>query len=192
MVACVTASIELATLGRSDISYIAQHRILARAGTELRHAVTIDDPVSRRRLTKDLIPDAVFGLEHHTPAGSRFRFFALECDRATEPATSSNVNRKSWQRSLLQYRDYVGRHRYRAHLQLTAPLLLLNVTSAPRRQQKMLEVAEEVLDAGERAWLLFQTCPEFARVFRPPPPMPQLLEGAWSRPGCDPFRIDRV
>ena len=192
MVACVTASVELATLQRADLSYIAQHRILARAGAELRCPVAIEYPAAGRPITRDLIPDAILGLEYKTEAGSRFRFFVVECDRATEPAMSANFNRKSWQRSLLQYREYIGAKRYREHLKLTAPLLVLNVTTDAKRQAKMLQIAEDHAGSDGVSYQLFQVVDDFGPVFRPPSPMPQLLEAPWQRPGQSRFRIDQA
>lgn len=191
MVSCVTASVELATRARADVSFIPQHQILARAGTELRHAVEITDPRSGQRIKKDLIPDALFGLEYHTDSGNRFRFFAVECDRATEPATTTNFNRKSWLRSLLQYREYVGGGAYRDHLKLTAPLLVLNVTTDAKRQSRMLSITGKESGDNGNAYLLFQVCNAFGPVFRPPNPLHQILEGPWQRAGRKEFRIDQ-
>ena len=192
MVACVTASIELATLARDDVSYIAGHRVLARAETELRHPVSFLDPQRRETVTRDLIPDALFGLEYHTPQGSRFRFFVVECDRSTEPATSRSFNRKSWQRSLRQYAEYIGRGRYREHLRLTAPLLVLNVVTDERRLAQLLTAAEQEAGSGGLPYQLFQAIDGFGPAFRPPQPMSALLAEPWRRAGREPLRIDRV
>ena len=191
MTSCITASVELATLARDDISYIPQSVILARANAELRHPVTITDPTSKRRFTKDLIPDAVFGLRYHTREGDRFRFFAVEADRATEPATSTNWNRKSFERNLLQYDAYVAGRAYRDHLGLTAPLLVLNVLSDQRRLERMVDFTAKRYPKGN-GFMLFQTWQDFGPVFRPPDPKPELLAGAWERGGLSPFRIDEV
>ena len=56
-----------------------------------------------------------------------YQFFVVEADRSTEPLTSSNMNRKSLQRMLLQYEDYLGQGRYKEHLKLTAPMVVLCV-----------------------------------------------------------------
>ncbi|MEQ9180243.1 MAG: replication-relaxation family protein [Nitratireductor sp.] len=191
MVSCVTASIELGTLERPDLTYIPQHRILARAKAELRYPVTFAESGSGRSITKDLMPDAVFGLEYHTDAGSRFRFFAVECDRATEPATTTNFNRKSWLRSLLQYRSYIGNRGYQDHLELTAPLLVLTVVSDEQRLDRMLKVTSDEAGAHGNAYMLFQVASDFGPVFRPPPAMTTLLSGHWRRAGAPNFRIDR-
>ena len=111
MVACTTASIELATLARSDLSFIPGSAVLDRAGSELRVPVTTPHPDTGRPNTKDLIPDALFGVEYHTDRGSRYRFFVVEADRGTEPVTSRSWNRKSFLRHLAQYQAYVAEGR---------------------------------------------------------------------------------
>lgn len=191
MTSCITASIELATLARDDISYIAQSEILARAGAELRYPVTITAPDFGYHFEKDLIPDAVIGLRYHTAKGDRFRFFAVEADRATEPTTSSNWSRKSFERSLLQYEVYVAGGAYRNHLGLTAPLLALNVLSDAKRMKRMVDFTAKRYPRGN-AFILFQSWQDFGPVFRPPEPNFDLLLGHWARGGMAPFRIDTL
>ena len=188
MTSCITASVELSTLARADISYIPQSAILARAGTELRHRVVIVDPDTGYRFEKDLIPDAVFGLRYHTDDGDRFRFFAVEADRATEPTTSSTWNRKSFERNLLQYEASVVGGAYRDHLGLTAPLLVLNVLSDEQRAQRMVDFTAKRYPQGN-AFMLFQAWTDFGPAFRPPEPNLGLLQGDWARGGKAPFRI---
>jgi len=190
MTSCITASIELATMARDDISFISQSAILARADAELRHPVAIADPRTGYRFAKDLIPDALFGLCYHTNQGDRFRFFAVEADRATEPTTSSTWNRKSFERSLLQYESYVADGAYREHLGLTAPLLVLNVLSDQQRMERMVDFVAKRYPHGN-AFMLFQAWEDFGPVFRPPEPSPTLLNGDWVRGGQAEFRIDR-
>ena len=188
MTSCVTASIELATIARDDLSYIPQSEILARAGTELRYPVTISAPETGYRYKKDLIPDSVFGLRYHTDHGDRFRFFTVEADRATEPTTSSNWNRKSFERNLLQYEAYVAGEAYRDHLGLTAPLLVLNVLSDEQRMQRVVDFTAKRYPKGN-AFMLFQNWGKFGAVWRPPEPNPVLLNGSWDRGGNCKFEI---
>jgi hypothetical protein len=190
MVSCVTASIELATLDCSDIHYISQARILARSQTDLRYQTIVRDATNGADFAKDLMPDALFGLEYRTPEGSRFRFYVVEADRATEPVASRTVHRKSFQRCLLQYEQYVGEGSYRDHLKLTAPLLVLHICAEAERTERLIEVAA-AHHPGGNAYMLFQTWPDFGPVFRPPSPRPELLATAWARAGLPPFRIDR-
>ncbi len=191
MVSCTTASIELATMARPDITFIPQHMILERAKTELRYPLSITDPSSNRRLKKDLIPDAIFGLEYKTAKGARFRFFAVECDRATEPATTTNFNRKSYLRNLLQYREYIGNGKYQDHLSLTAPMLVLNVITDEKRLEKILSVTQKEAGDSGNTYLLFQHIENFGPVFKPPAPMDGLLDSPWHRAGQKDIRIDK-
>ncbi len=187
MVSCVTASIELATLGRDDVSYIPQSRILERANTELRYPTTITEP-SGSTYTKDLIPDAIFGLQYHKPQGDRFRFFLVEADRSTEPATTKNFNRKSLLRNLLQYRDYVESGLYKKHLQLTAPMLVLNVVTDEKQGAKMRKLIETQIPEG-CSYQLIQTWNDFGEIWKPPNPKIALLAGNWNRAGAKPLSI---
>ncbi len=187
MVACITASVELTTLARDDISFIPQHQILARAQTTLSCPLKITDLSSDQLVRKDLKPDALFGLTYHTDQGDRFRFFVVEADRSTEPVTSRNWNRKSFQRHLTQYAAYVTGDAYKAHLKLTAPLLVLNVVPDEQRLALMQRQTEQ--QVGACSYQLFQTFPAFAPPWRPPGPNHALLEDAWARTGHADFVI---
>lgn len=188
MASSITASIELAIRARPELRYIPQSRILQRAETELASMVTVPDPYAK---PIKLIPDALFGIEYLTDKGSRFRFYVVEADRATEPLTSANFNRKSALRSLNTYQAYIGQSLYRDHLKLTAPLLVLNVCSDPERTQKTVALFERTVSAGP-SYQLFQSWDAFAPPFRPPEPNAELLQGAWQRAGNSPFRIDQL
>ena len=189
MVSCTTASIELACLARSDVNYIPQSRILARADTSLRWPTPITDPRSGASYTKDLLPDAVFGLEYLTRDGSKFRFFAVEADRSTEPATSSNFHRKSFERHLLQYQAYIEQRGYSAHLRLSAPMLVLNVVNDEQRIERLLSAAGLLFPSGN-SYQLFQAWEQFGPIFAPPQPNPNLLEAPWLRVGEPDMGID--
>lgn len=191
-VSCITASIELATLARPDITYLSQSYLLERAETDLRCPVPICNPASGRRTTKDLIPDALFGLRYETPDGPRFRCFVVEADRATEPATAKNFNRKSLARSLVQYQAYIGGGLYREHLKLNAPLLVLNVCSDATRQEQMQRLVSQHGTPDAQPFMLFQSWQAFGRVYRPPEPKAGLLDEAWQRAEGAPLTIGAV
>lgn len=191
MTSCITASIEITTLARDDLSYIPQSAILARAEADLRYAVIITDPANGWRGARDLIPDALFGLRYHGKHGDRFRFFVVEADRATEPMAASHWHRKGFERNLAQYEAYIAGGAYREHLHLTAPLLVLNVLSDARRMARMVEFTAKRSPEGN-ASMLFQTWLDFGPVYRPPEPNRDLLADAWSRGGTTPFRIGIV
>ncbi len=189
MVSCITASIELATRDRDDMTFIPQSYLLERAEADLRYTTTISDPATGRTCKKDLIPDALFGLQYETPEGRRFRCFVVEADRSTEPATSKSFNRKSWLRSLLQYEAYLPTGAYREHLRLKAPLLVLNVTTDAKRSENMMDLMSR--DGNPlSALMLFQAWGDFGAVFRPPQPNRALLHEAWDRADRPALRID--
>ncbi|MEM9839496.1 MAG: replication-relaxation family protein [Pseudomonadota bacterium] len=182
MVSCITASIELAVSIRDDLTFIPGWRILERAGATLRTTVETKEPGVDHAVRRALIPDALFGLQYRTPAGDRFRFFVVEADRGTEPLKSRCAARKSWRRSLAQYDEYIGRRRYRDHLQLTAPLLVLNVASDADRERAMHQSTQMFHQHG-CTYHLFQSFEAFGAVWRPPQPNPALLEAPWLRTG---------
>lgn len=179
MVAAITASIEIATLERDDLVYILQQAILERAGTILRYPVPFENPSTSKTETRDLIPDALFGLEYKTPKGSRFRFFIVEADRGTEPTRASKFNRKSHLRNFLQYREYVGRGLYKKHLGLTAGMLVLNVTSNPTIMAGMQRQLQEI-SSGGNSFQLFKCHEEFGYVFRATSPELGFLSDDWE------------
>ncbi len=189
MVACITASIEAAVRGRDDLAFLSQSFLLGRADVALRAPVHIHDEGQTRCI--DLVPDALFGLEYKTPEGSRYRCFLVEADRATEPAVSANFNRKSWRRSLLQYENYLGGNRYRDHLRLRAPMLVLTVVNDEARLAQLLPLVEQYAPSV-RSRMLFRSWEVFGTVFSPPMPDLDLLEGDWLRAELSAFRIGRV
>jgi hypothetical protein len=115
MTSSITASIHISANESPDLTYIHQADILGRAQTELSYPVEIRDPATGSRQKKVLKPDALFGLQYEMQEGNRYRFFVVEADRSTEPFRSKNFNRKSVLRGFLQYREYVGRGRYKEH-----------------------------------------------------------------------------
>jgi len=190
MVACITASIELASLKDPDVTYIPQQSILQRADAVLRYPVPYENPVTKKTETKDLIPDALFGLQYGQGRLASYRIFVVEADRATEPSRSSKFNRKSHLRTLLQYRAYIGGGLYKDHLGLTAGMMVLNVTTSEATMARMIALTEELSGKGN-TYLCFRTSDQFGRYFKPPRPMEELMTGEWQRAGYPPFRIDR-
>lgn len=191
MVSCITASIRLAAEETRDLAYISQADMLERAEAELSCPVVINEPGTKRKLRKELKPDALFGLAYNSAGSTSFRFFAVEADRSTEPYTSANFNRKSALRNYLQYREYVGGGLYKDHLNLTAPLLVLNVCNDPERAAGMQKLIARQ-GQGANSYLLFQAWTDFGLPVRPPSPNYSLLDGVWSRVGKSDFRINSV
>ena len=188
MTSAVVASIRLAIEMQPDLRFITEQAILKRANTTIEATFGLLDPHTRQMRKHTLRSDALFGIEYLTLKGSRFRFFAVEADRSTEPLTSTNFNRKSAEKQFASYRAYVGEGIYKAHLKLTSPLLILNVSSDPGRTVKLCDLALKKF--GPQSYQLFQSWSDFAPPFRPPSPNLELLGGVWQRPGLTPLRID--
>ena len=180
MVACITASIELATLEDSNLTYIPGSIILERAQASLRYTVPFKNPKTGKVEKIDLIPDALFGLEYNHKGKKSYRFFLVEADRASEPSRTTRFNRKSHLRNILQYREYVGGGLYKDHLKLTAGLLVLNVTISEQTMRKMIDLTSEISPRGN-TYMLFQVAGEFGRFFKPPKPMLGLATDQWRR-----------
>ena len=125
MVAKITAGIELETRRRDNVNFIQGWRVLERAQTKLRCPVTFKDPGTGKVLTRDLVPDQIFGIEYLTAEGPRYRFYLVEAERGTNPKTSKQ-DRKSLQRMAAMYETFVGAAKYKTHLKLSAPAKVLS------------------------------------------------------------------
>lgn len=170
MVSCITASIELGALQR-HWRYIPQHVLLERAQTEL--VIDIDGL---------LRPDALFALE----MAGKYLIFFLEADRATEPLETTNI-RKSFRRTVEQYRKLIGEGVYREKLGLKANALLLNITVSKKRRDHMVKMIGEIFPKA-CPYLLNHYLPEFGSLFKPPRVM-NLMDTAWQRAGQPAYRI---
>lgn len=192
MVACITASLELGTLKYPSLRYIPQHRILERADTGLRVPVRYQNPLTERPEKRDLIPDAICGIEYRYRGEARYRFFAIEADRNTEPCRSHRFDRKSYRRTILQYREFIGRGSYKTHYKLRAGMMVLTVTTNDTHMRHLIDLVAELSKSGQNSFMLFQAAPQFGFPFKPPSPLLTLLNRAWQRAGHEPFLIDCV
>ena len=192
MVSCITASLELAADARTDLRYIPQHRILEHANVGLDVPVTYDDPITRIQVTRNLIPDAICGIKYQNDGQRNYRFFAIEADRNTEPNRSHSSLRKSFMRSVAQYREFIGNGRYKEHFNLTAPMLVLFVTTNRNRMDNLIKTVTKLASVSQNTFMCFQSISEFERPFKPPTLLHTLFSRPWQRSGHAPFDIDRI
>lgn len=136
-ISCVTGAIDIAA-ARAGIRYIPAHQILAIKG------VDIAIPIGRSKL----IPDQLFALDY----GDSYRVIAVEVDRGTEPKSSS-AKRKSWVKSIEQYKHVLERGTYRQHYGLKAHLNVFWVFNTSRNQARFLETLAEIGGQSERYYL---------------------------------------
>jgi protein involved in plasmid replication-relaxation len=171
---CATGSIDIAA-SQAGISYIPAHKILAIRGADLAipHEYSI------------LIPDQLFALQYKKSV----RVFALEVDRGTEPQVSM-AKRKSWVRSIAQYRDVLENKTYKSHYGLKANLLVLYVFSSTRKQERFLQLLN-THGCSVRNSILTQALPDEFELFRKSRIWSELFEQPWIRAASDPVLISK-
>ena len=187
MVACVTASIEIACMARDDVDYIPADRFLPDAdclGIDLMIANLVSGNQERHRL----VPDQLFALAYHSQQGTTYRAYCVEGDRATEPITSPSLARKSYLKSYLQYRTLVSTGLYQDRFGLKCPLMVLNVMSNQGRAQRFQELVQRH-SANGNAYMLFRTIPEFAESTAPSNVLNDLLSAPWERADQPPISL---
>ena len=193
MIACITASIELAVRDDPALRYISQDEILARSPQktiEIPCSISYANPRTGKRQTLDkpLIPDAVFGLEYQ---GAGYRFFMLEADRNHEPVRRADLAETSYLRKILQYREVIEKGIYKQHFGMTAGMLVLNVTTNFAHMHNIVELVNELTNGKGSPYLLFKTLPHFGKYLQVPPVLEDLTTTAWHRGDFDPLLINR-
>jgi Replication-relaxation len=172
-VACATSALDIAA-ARGGVRFIPTHDILARRGAPL--AI----PVAGRFL----IPDQLFAFDY----GNRFRTFALEVDRGTEPITSP-ANRKSLLASVDAYTAMIARDLGRAHYGLKSSLLALWVFATNKRAATFLDVVRVRSGKAASSFLV-----QANSALHVPSSAPQtdLFLGDWQRADGSQVNISRL
>ena len=191
MIACLTASIELATQS-TKVRYIPSHEILRKTENGLRATISIKHPDTKQVTRHDLVPDGLFGLQYRTFTGSKYLSFLIEADRGTERLNSDRTDLKTFKRNVLQYREFIGRGIYKNHFGLKCGMMVLTVTTRPSVMKNMIQLTRDVSTSGQNSFMLFQTAPEFGRPFKPTEPVEGLFRNEWHRAGLPPIRIDKI
>lgn len=164
LTACVTSSIEISA-SAAGVRYIPMHDILARSGADL--AV----PVCGQRL----IPDQLFALDY----GGRYRAFALEVDRGTEPLTSA-ADRKSYASAIDLYQHALGGGQMQRHYGIKSNLLVLWVFTSPARMARFAELVASSAD-DVAASMLMQAVGTHPATARHAALLGNLFSGHWNR-----------
>lgn len=172
MVCEVLASMELATLGRSDIRFIPWHEILAKAPEATR--LSAKPYLLSAANGEAVVPDALFGLEYRNDGRKAYRFFALEADRGTMPIARAANTGTSILAKLEVYRSILAQEIYRSRLGIPN-LLVLTATTGEARRAEIVERCAGLLPDG-RPFLFRARAGATA-------PDPKLLFAPWQRPG---------
>jgi hypothetical protein len=203
MVCDILSSIEIGARATPNLRFVSWTEVLASpkmpettrgAARPMAASVPVTLAASERRtslrIDRPLVPDALFGLEYTTLGARQYRFFALEADRNTEPIVRSNLRQSSYLRKILQYREVAARSLYRTVWGLPN-LIVLNVTVSDRHRQNLMRLVDELTKGTGSKSFLFKTMPSLASLQKAPPPIPDILAGAWHRVGHPDFFIDR-
>lgn len=178
MTSSITATIDI-MCRRTGYRYIPPHEYLNRAGTaRIENAPFVFDGIRRER---SLSPDAVFAIDY----GGSFIAYALEADRDTECGETADWRRKSFKRSVLQYREVIGRKLYRNAYKREAMMMLLYVTVNQGNAESALRIIDEQI--GPCPYIAVGVEHAFETPFYPPKLMAQLFEGSLARAGKQPW-----
>ncbi|UCI07372.1 replication-relaxation family protein [Mesorhizobium sp. B1-1-8] len=175
MVSCVTASIELAILANPSLGFIPRHQAI---GDRQLSAVAPFTHGGRSHSLK-LIPDQLFGIRY----GDKKLYFLLEVDRSTELVSHGSFERKSFLRSFLQYRHFVGGQTYKQHYGIEEGMVVLFLTTTERQLQNMIDLVMRVTEGKGNNYVLFRCESRFATKGALPSPILDLVAGRWRRAG---------
>ena len=192
LLSCVTASIELATQEQPSLyQYIHHDEVISRIGINPSFPVsfTYTDPRTNQisQHFGNLKPDRIIGIRYLKQGTTRL--FLVEGDCNTEPNRSARFDRKSYRKSILQYREFVGHGLYKKPLQIEGGVLVMNITNNPTHKRNLIDLTNEL--AGERgnAYMLYKSIPNFEYYVKPPKPMFDLFFDPWTRAGKEPLDI---
>ena len=179
MMVCDTlASIHAGTLGTS-VEFIPWTEIVAKTTHVKPMKLPFKAEWNGQVLHSFVVPDGLFGLRYPNGLVS---FFAVECEHYN-PIEPKDLNRASFLKKLLAYRDI---HRTKVFKdQLKIPnMLVLVVAPTAERIKHMVELTERV--ASQSNLFLFHPIPVQEELMKAPPPFPELLTADWLRAGHDP------
>lgn len=183
MLACFTASIELACLREPEkYQFIFHDEICAKMARQLSFEVEYKDASGRIR-NQDLKPDRAFGIRYLKSRTSRY--FLVEADRGTETVKSSDTGRKRLLDNDLQYRQFIGGLEYKHALQYDGGVVLLNIMTSETRMKNIMSLIKP------SNYMAFKALPIFGRVFKSPPVMYGLFTESWERPERGEFWINK-
>lgn len=142
---------------------------------------TVDVRHEGKRVPIGVIPDKIFGLHFlDEPEGRNRSYFFLEADRGTMPVVRKTLERTSFHRKLLAYRETWRQGLHTKHFGFRA-FRVLTVTSGADRCRNVLQAAKDVVDGHASGLFLFTD--RAALVGK------NVLEMPWLRPGLSPASL---
>lgn len=199
MVSDILASIEIEVRTRADLRFVSWQEILEKAPEATRASadpfeipVTIShDFAGRTEIShRPIRPDALFGIEFRSDGRNTYRFFALEADRASEPAYRGNLEQSSYLRKLLQYREVLSTRAFRSYLGVPN-FEVLTVTTNDAHLRTIMNLFTEITNGDGNPHMLFRVVETGTSFERAPPPSPLMFNTPWIRVGHPETYINR-
>ncbi len=178
--AAFTASLELGFRERG-IPCTLRHQILDEADTTL--SIDVSYPWNKETLTGTLEPDSLITADF----GHKQVTFAIEWDEGTERGETDKHTVKSYKRSILQYRELVGRGLYKEHYRLGHGMVVLYAFKIEAFRKKFMRVLGDI--TGSNNYIATQTVPDLPPYFKPPPLFTSPFDGYWERVGQTPIKL---
>lgn len=185
MICDVLASVELGCRCLHEPRFIAGEEIIAKAPCrEADNPLRISVSVQGRQVS--VVPDALFGLEYPNKS---YRFFVLEVDRGTMPVFRKSLDKSSYHKKLLAYRQVVSTEVFKEHFDVPN-LFVLNVTTSRERMSHIMDELKKMTEGKGNSVFLFKTMK--GEMWTAPPADPHMISELWSRAGYVPFCIARA
>lgn len=193
MIADIVASIELG-VRQAPLRFISPFEIVNKGPCRhLENPFRLGVSVSHSGRAQDVtvVPDALFGLEYRSESGSSYRFFALEADRNTMPVRRARLQKSSYLRKLLAYRELIAQGVHKRHFGIPN-LLILNVTVSETHRRNIMQALHDVTGSKGSPVFLFKTMGALGDGLKAPLPTPHMLLEPWERQGYPPFNLGEV
>ena len=178
--AIVGAEIEIGSYSNREYTFIPHHRVTAVPNS---HRVYLSE------LDKDttLEPDIHFQIDYVT----KKQHFFVEVDLGTETLKGVYPDQKTVERSLRQYREFIGTRQYRDTLGTTDGAFLIFIFNDMARLKTAIETATSISGEKGNAYMLFFFDDRFdSKSFPAPMVSDKLWMGEYQRAGRSPVRIN--
>jgi len=191
MQSIVTAEIEIGTYSNRLLTFIPRHRIIRDSSSYPVHLLWNElDKRTKREMrmeaTTYLRPDAHFAINY----GDKTRQYFIEVDRGTEVREGVNRERKTIERSLRQYREFIGERQYRDVLKTDDGAFVLFIFINEQQMRNAMDILLDITEGRGNNYILFACDERFAgKTF----PAPMVSLKTWNkeylRVKRDPVRI---
>ena len=186
MQSIITAEIEIGTYQNRLYTFKPRHRIIKEANSYPVH-LSWKEKGKFFEANTTLRPDAHFAINY---GDEKERHYFVEVDRGTEVKEGVSMERKTIERSLRQYREFIGERIYRETIKTDDGAFVLFVFINEQQMRNAMDILLELTEGKGNNYILFRCDERFAgKTF--PAPMVSLnnWNGEWLRVKRDPVKI---